>query len=595
VNNIAIKAHHIFKSYGDLFAVKDLSFEVEEAVCYGLLGPNGAGKTTMMKMIYGKAKRNKHNATIIDVFGFDPLRDELAIKSLSGVVQQDNSLDSELNVTDNLFIYSKYYGIPRNVALKRIDELLDFMELSEKRKARIDDLSGGMKRRLVIARALINNPKLLILDEPTTGLDPQVRHLIWDRLRELKKNGVTILLTTHYMEEAFQICDKILIMHKGEKVIEGNPSSLLESNIEKFVLEIITNENRKTVESELQDRKYRIDASHGMTFVFSNDMAALQELTTKLPSGGYYMRQSNLEDLFMNRPGGSSMTNNSTTHPGLMYPSFLHRVMSVWYRHMRVYTSELVGNAIPPFLEPLLSIAGIGLGLSKHIGLIGDLSFLQFMSSGILVTSAMFTSAFECTYGTYFRLETEGDYDGMLGTPLKANDLIIGEILWSGTKGFFFTLSVLIILYIFGLVPLGLSLLTPFVGFMTGLMFAGLSLFITSFTKSMTQFNFYFTGFLTPLFYFSGVFFPISDLPAAVQGIAEALPLIHSVRLVRSLCFGQIGPILLWDIAYMIAFSLIFGIIAVRTMRKDLSISFEDLKDFFFRDADTLTVFCFDV
>lgn len=259
------------------------------------------------------------------------------------------------------------------------------------------------------------------------------------------------------------------------------------------------------------------------------------------------------------------MTNNNA-----IYPGFLRRVMSVWYRHMRVYTSELVGNAIPPFLEPLLFIAGIGLGLSKHIGLIGDLNFLQFMSSGILVTSAMFTSAFECTYGTYFRLETEGDYDGMLGTPLTANDLVIGEIFWSGTKGFFFTLSVLVILYIFDLVPIGFSLLTPFVGFLTGLMFATLSLFITSFTKSMTQFNFYFTGFLSPLFYFSGVFFPVSDLPGIVRGIAEALPLLHSVRLVRSLCFGEFSNVLLWDLAYIVIFVTVFGIISVRSMRRRL-------------------------
>ncbi len=256
------------------------------------------------------------------------------------------------------------------------------------------------------------------------------------------------------------------------------------------------------------------------------------------------------------------MTNNSAA-----YPSFLRRVLAVWYRHMRVYTSELLGNAIPPFLEPLLFIAGIGLGLSKHIGQIGGLSFIQFMSSGILVTSAMFTAAFECTYGTYFRLVNEGDYDGMLGTPMTANDLIIGEILWSGTKGFFFTLSVLIILYVFKIVPIGLSLVTPFVGFFTGLMFAALSMFITAYTKSMTQFNFYFTGFLSPLFYFSGVFFPITDLPNAVRGIAEALPLVHSVRLVRSLCFATFEPILIWDLAYIALFILIFGVLAIRSMR----------------------------
>ena len=222
---MVINVKNIYKAYNDVKAVNNLSFQVNPSTCFGLLGPNGAGKTTMMKMIYGKATRTKNPDSRIEVFGFDPEKDELKIKQISGVVPQDNNLDEELDVYLNLIVYSKFYHIPLKIAKERINYLLEFMELNDKKHAKIRELSGGMKRRLIIARALINNPKLLILDEPTTGLDPQVRHLIWDRLRYLIKNGTTILLTTHYMEEAFQICDKILIMDHGKKVMEGNPNN----------------------------------------------------------------------------------------------------------------------------------------------------------------------------------------------------------------------------------------------------------------------------------------------------------------------------------------------------------------------------------
>ena len=254
--SIVITAQNIRKSYKDLKAVDGLSFEVEQSSCFGLLGPNGAGKTTMMKMIYGKGQRDVHPDDKLTVFGFDPKHQELQIKAMSGVVSQDDNLDAELSVFNNLMIFSRFYGMNKSDAKSRIEELLDFMELTEKRKSRIEELSGGMKRRLTIARALMNRPKLLILDEPTTGLDPQVRHLIWNKLRELKSMGVTILLTTHYMEEAFQICDKILIMYKGKKMLEGKPVELLETSIEPYVLELMDKSSMPIIEKLIDPNWY---------------------------------------------------------------------------------------------------------------------------------------------------------------------------------------------------------------------------------------------------------------------------------------------------------------------------------------------------
>ncbi len=298
-----IKVENVSKMYGDIHAVDGLSFDVASSTCFALLGPNGAGKTTMMKMIYGKAERDSVSSGKINVFGFDPATDELAIKYLSGVVPQDNNLDEELNVEENLKVYARFYDIIGRKAQGRIDFLLDFLELSERKKAAIRELSGGMKRRLVIARALINEPKLLILDEPTTGLDPQVRHVIWEKLRHLKQSGTTLLLTTHYMEEASQICDSVLIMNKGVRVIEGHPSDLLKNNIERYVIEIANGKMPDGVLASIDGQGIRIDETIEMTRLFSNDMDKLKLVADKLDQREYHMRLSNLEDIFLKTTG----------------------------------------------------------------------------------------------------------------------------------------------------------------------------------------------------------------------------------------------------------------------------------------------------
>ncbi len=299
----AITVKNISKSFKQTKAVSKLSFEVEQMSCFGFLGPNGAGKTTMMKMLYNKCTRDKNCGGEINVFGYDPSRNELEIKYLSGVVPQDNNLDDELNVIQNLMIYSKFYNIPSRTARQRIGVLLEFLELSEKTESKITELSGGMKRRLVIARALLNNPKLLILDEPTTGLDPQVRHLIWDKLRQLKKQGTTILLTTHYMEEAFAICDTVLIMHKGSKVMQGQPHDLLEKHIEKYVLELHDDAALQGIFDNALPEHTRIDRSEEITRLFSNNEDYLRTLARSLEGGHYYLRQANLEDVFLKATG----------------------------------------------------------------------------------------------------------------------------------------------------------------------------------------------------------------------------------------------------------------------------------------------------
>ena len=294
---------NVHKSYRDVKAVDGISFDVAPSTCFGLLGRNGAGKSTLMRLIYRKAERDVTPHGTVSVFGVDPERDELAIKCRSGVVPQDDNLDEELDVTQNLHVFAKLYGMPAAKARQRIAELLEFMELREKARANIRELSGGMKRRLVIVRALLNQPRLLILDEPTTGLDPQVRHIIWDKLRQLKRSGLTIVLTTHYMEEAFQLCDDVLIIESGRAVLRGNPKSLLEQNIEPYVLEITDAKLAPQVRQRLGPATARIEESEESVRVYARDYDALKAVADELPPGDHHLRPSTLEDVFLKATG----------------------------------------------------------------------------------------------------------------------------------------------------------------------------------------------------------------------------------------------------------------------------------------------------
>lgn len=251
-------------------------------------------------------------------------------------------------------------------------------------------------------------------------------------------------------------------------------------------------------------------------------------------------------------------------------PSLCHRLYSVWFRHVLVYTRNLVSNGLPPFMDPLIFLAGVGLGLGRYIVSMDNLPYIQFLGSGLLVTSSMYTSAFECTYGTFIRLEFDKVYEGMLSAPITTSDLIVGEILWAGTKGLFFSFAVCVVFAVFGVIPLSASVLAPFVGFLTGLMFGALSLLITSFVNTINHFSFYFTGVLSPMFFFSGVIFPVSNLPKLLQPVAWILPLSHPVAIARALTVGHLSPLLLLNLLYIISLTVITGYFAVRRLRKRL-------------------------
>ena len=294
-----IEARGLFKCYGDLMAVNDADFHVLPRDFLGFLGPNGAGKTTLMKMIYCLAEPT---AGRLSVFGTDVLADPRSIKSRLGVVSQENNLDPDLSVWDNLMIYARYFGLRGPEIKARARESLEFMELWDRRNTVIMHLSGGMKRRLVIARALLNDPDIVILDEPTTGLDPQVRHLIWDRLLELRDQGLTFLLTTHYMEEAEKLCDRLYIMDRGRIVTSGRPLELVRQHVGEFVLEIVADhEIERQIHEEHPDIAWQ--RSGQRLYLYGSSSEEFTPLVTRYAERETRLRPASIEDVFLKLTG----------------------------------------------------------------------------------------------------------------------------------------------------------------------------------------------------------------------------------------------------------------------------------------------------
>jgi lipooligosaccharide transport system ATP-binding protein len=293
-----IVARSLIKHYGSFEAVRGIDFEVARNECFGFLGPNGAGKTTTMRMI---SCTSPPSGGGLEVLGM-PASRARDIKRRMGVVPQENNLDEEVTVLQNLVIYGRYFDIPARVARPRAEELLGFVALEDKRDWLVPRLSGGMKRRLLIARALMNEPEVLILDEPTTGLDPQARHLVWEKLRSLKREGVTLVLTTHYMEEAAQLCDRLVIMHEGRILIEGSPREVIARESPPQVVEVFDASDASARELEslagLADRVERL-ADRWLLYT-SDGEALLAKIRDVVPDPtSVWLRGATLEDVFL--------------------------------------------------------------------------------------------------------------------------------------------------------------------------------------------------------------------------------------------------------------------------------------------------------
>ena len=298
-----ILARGLTKKYDDFVAVDGIDFEVKKGESFGLLGPNGAGKSTTMRMIASTQQRTGGELTIL---GKDPNKHGPEIRAHLGVVPQQDNHDGELKAWENLYIYGRYFGLSRAFLKKKVEELLEFAQLTEKRDVKVDQLSGGMKRRLTIARGLVNEPEILMLDEPTTGLDPQARHILWDRLFRLKEEGVTLVITTHYMDEAEQLCDRLIVMDKGKIMAEGAPAELIKKYSSKEVLEVrFGSKNNAEAAKKIAHLGDRIEPLPDRILIYSEDGEKVLKQIHKLglePQTSL-VRRSSLEDVFLRLTG----------------------------------------------------------------------------------------------------------------------------------------------------------------------------------------------------------------------------------------------------------------------------------------------------
>lgn len=295
----AVRGEKLTKVFDELRAVDAIDFQIEEGECFGFLGPNGAGKSTTMRMIHCASPVTSGK---LEVLGMEVNGSSRDIKAIIGVAPQENNLDPDFTVRRNLTVYGRYFGLPKEVLEERADHLLEFMQLSEKKDERIQEISGGMKRRLIIARAMMNDPRLLILDEPTTGLDPQARHLIWEKVRELKRKKVTVILTTHYMDEAERLCDRLVIMDHGRIILEGRPRELIDRVIGTDVMEI--DEPSDEMETYVKGRGWQYERTIDRMLIYTKEgQNVAAELKERFAMSYYLIRNATLEDVFLRSTG----------------------------------------------------------------------------------------------------------------------------------------------------------------------------------------------------------------------------------------------------------------------------------------------------
>ena len=294
-----IEARGLLKKFKDRAVVRGIDLNIPAACCFGLLGPNGAGKTTTLRLLLGQSPVSGGE---IRVFGLPIPQAGCAVRARTGVVPQADNLDPDFTVAENLRVYGRYFGIPAATLDARIRALLEFADLSDRADARIATLSGGMKRRLTIARALINDPELVVLDEPTTGLDPQVRHMIWGRLRDLRQAGKTLLLTTHYMEEAERLCDELIIMDQGRILEQGTPATLVKKHAEPEVIEV-RGEEKLARQALAAAGEGRFDAVGDTYYYYTRDARAVVKQLEGMPGLTFLHRPANLEDVFLKLTG----------------------------------------------------------------------------------------------------------------------------------------------------------------------------------------------------------------------------------------------------------------------------------------------------
>jgi lipooligosaccharide transport system ATP-binding protein len=549
-----VHARGLTKRYSNGFtAVDGVDFDVLPGRAFGFLGPNGAGKTSTMRMIACSSPISEGDLSVI---GMDPRTQAREIKARLGVVPQMDNLDTELTVRENLEMYARYFDIPGDVARNRATELLEFVQLDERAKDQVEPLSGGMKRRLTIARALINEPELVILDEPTTGLDPQARHLLWERLYQLKRRGATLIITTHYMDEAEQLCDHLVVMDKAKIVAEGSPRHLIDEHSTREVLELrLTDQVRDSLNGQFEGLAERVEQLPDRLLLYTADGERTLEQVNQ--HGGCLPPPD--------RPLADRVAMTVIAASG-----------RVWQRNWLVYRRLWHRSLAFGFLQPVLFLTAMGLGLGTLIppdtDAFGGVDYVDWLGPGLLAAMAMQTATFESTYPIMNKIMWGRNYEAILSTPLGIRHIVLGELGWSAFRIASLATVFLVVLFLFGIPRAPLAILAIPFAVLTGLAFSACLIAFTATQKNDVGFSAIFRFVINPLFLFSGTFFPLTQLPEPLQLVAWATPLFHGVELVRGAILDTLDPVTApLHLAYLLAMFTIGATLAERNLTRRMA------------------------
>ncbi len=553
-------------------AVDAIDFDVAEGEAFGFLGPNGAGKTSTMRMIGCVSPTTEGK---LSVLGLDAATDGPAIRARLGVVPQDDTLDSELTVKENLFVYGRFFDLPRRVIAERVANLLDFVQLGEKADQRVELLSGGMKRRLTIARALINDPDLLLLDEPTTGLDPQARHVLWDRLYRLKQERKTLILTTHYMDEAEQLCDRLVVMDKATIVAEGAPRDLIARYSTREVLELrFPVGDQEAALPRLDGLGERLEALPDRVLVYTDDGDCGRRPGARPgPGAGQHAGAAQL-------PGRHLSPPHRAEPGGLTRPmASRSRVLLATEAAAMTYRRRWRGSVFSTVLTPVLMLAAMGIGLGSLVdhgtaarrAPLGGVSYLVFLAPGLLAAAAMQTAANEAIYPVMEGIKWRRTYHAMLATPLTVSDIALGQLLWITVRIAMTSAVFVVAIVAFGAARSPAILWALPAAVLTGAAFAApVAAFTASLDGPQGLANLMRFG-IVPLYLFSGTFFPVTQLPAVIRPVAYVTPLWHGVDLCRTLALGTAGGArVAVHVVYLLLWTGVGAVLAVSRFRKRL-------------------------
>ncbi len=466
-------------------------------------------------------------------------RDAMAIKARFGVVSQFDSLDPDFSCAENLLVYGRYFGLPKALVGERIPRLLEFAALTHKAQAKPAELSGGMRRRLSLARALVNDPSLLLLDEPTTGLDPQARHLMWERLQLLLQQGKSILLTTHFMDEAERLCSRLLVLDHGRKIAEGTPRELIAQHLEPDVVEAYGNGALPLAHSPAA-RTGRAGRSQRRDRVL---------LHPRCPpaAAGAVARTAPAHPAPPGQPGRPVPQADRTPDPGggLMRSGLWHRPdlslrwWPVFLRNLLVWRKLAVPSLIGNIAEPLMWLLAFGYGMGALVGQVPldgqPVPYIVFLASGSVCMSAMNAASFEALYSAFSRMHVQKTWDGIMNTPVGLDSVLLAEMLWAAFKSLFTVTAILLVMLALGISHSPKLLVAWAILLGAGITFSSVALIFNALARGYDFFTYYFTLFVTPMMFLSGVFFPREQLPAPLWLLSEALPLTHAVELVRPL------------------------------------------------------------